>query len=55
MLSNPNVHVCLSAPHNAKQLDENLDSLEQGPLDEQEMSLMTEYGDFVHSKKKWFM
>ena len=55
VLSNPSVHVCLSAPYNAKQLAENLDALEQGPLDEEEMSLITEYGDFVHSKKKWFM
>jgi aryl-alcohol dehydrogenase-like predicted oxidoreductase len=55
VLSNPDVHVCLSAPYNAKQLDENLDSLDQGPLDEEEMSLITEYGSFVRSKKKWFM
>jgi predicted aldo/keto reductase-like oxidoreductase len=54
-LSDPDVHVCLSAPYNAKQLDENLDSLDQGPLDEEEMSLITEYGSFVRSKKKWFM
>jgi aryl-alcohol dehydrogenase-like predicted oxidoreductase len=55
VMSNPSVHVCLSAPFNAEQLDENLDALEQGPLDEEEISLITEYGDFVHSKKKWFM
>jgi aryl-alcohol dehydrogenase-like predicted oxidoreductase len=54
-MSNPSVHVCLSAPYNAEQLDENLDALEQGPLGEEEMRLITEYGDFVHSKKKWFM
>lgn len=55
VLSNPNVHLCLTAPRNIKQLDENLKSLSEGPLNEEEMHLMHEYGDMVHHTKKWFM
>ena len=55
VLSNPNVHVCLTAPRNVKQLEENLKSLDAGPLNEEEMRLIKKYGDLIHSKKKWFM
>jgi aryl-alcohol dehydrogenase-like predicted oxidoreductase len=55
VLSNPNVHVCLTAPRNLKQFEENLASLNAGPLDEEERKFMMEYGDTVHHTKKWFM
>ena len=55
VLSNPNVHVCLTAPRNIKQLEENLKSLDDGPLNEEEMCFIKKYGDLIHSKKKWFM
>lgn len=55
VLSNPNVHVCLIAPSNIKQLEENLKSLDDGPLSEDEMVFIKKYGDLIHSKKKWFM
>lgn len=55
VLSNPNVHVCLTAPSNEKQLTENLDSLKKGPLDEGEMEFMRQFGDAVYKKHKWFM
>lgn len=55
VLSNPHVHVCMTAPTNIKQLVENIRSLESGPLNEEEMQLMIKYGDAVHNKKKWFM
>lgn len=54
-LSNPNVHVCLTAPRNLKQLEENISSLEEGPLSEEEMKFIKLYGDLVHRTKKWFM
>jgi aryl-alcohol dehydrogenase-like predicted oxidoreductase len=55
VLSNPNVHVCLTAPRSVKQLKENLDALEQGPLDSEEMKFMHEFGDAVRHTRKWFM
>jgi aryl-alcohol dehydrogenase-like predicted oxidoreductase len=55
VLSNPYVDVCMTAPSNVKQLENNLSALEQGPLSPEETSFMNDYGDFVHSKKNWFM
>ena len=55
VLSNPNVHVCLTAPRNLKQFEENLASLNSGPLSEEENALMVRIGDEVHHTKKWFM
>lgn len=54
VLSNQKVDVCLNSPSNAKQFDENLKSLERGPLTEEEMTFMREFGDAVHHTKKWF-
>jgi aryl-alcohol dehydrogenase-like predicted oxidoreductase len=55
VLSNPNVHVCLTSPTNVKQFDENLLSLQQGPLPAEEIDFMKKFGDTVHHTKKWFM
>jgi len=55
VLSNPNVHVCLTAPSNMEQFEENLGAIRRGPLDEDEMSFMRNFGDTVHHTKKWFM
>jgi len=55
VLSNPHVHVCLTAPTNARQLQENVAALNQGPLSGEEMQFMKAYGDVVHRTKKWFM
>jgi aryl-alcohol dehydrogenase-like predicted oxidoreductase len=55
VLSNPHVHVCMTAPSNMKQLNENLQALAQGPLSEEEMTFMKQFGDIVHRQKKWFM
>ncbi len=55
VLSNPHVHVCLTAPRNPKELEENLTALRQGPLDEGDMTFMREFGDAVHARQKWFM
>jgi aryl-alcohol dehydrogenase-like predicted oxidoreductase len=55
VLSNPSVHVCLTAPSNMRQLEENIDALRQGPLSEEEMDFMREFGDAVHHTKRWFM
>lgn len=54
-LSNPHVDVCLSAPRNPGQLDENLAELRRGALDEEEMRFMREFGDLVYRKYKYFL
>ena len=55
VLSNPNVDVCLTAPTNEAQLLENIAAFRKGPLDEEELQYMREFGDAVHRTKKWFM
>jgi len=55
VLSNPHVDVCLTAPSNTKQFDENLAALQAGPLDDDELQLVKKYGDFIHGQGNWFM
>lgn len=55
VLSNPHVHVCMTAPSNVKQLCENLDAVRQGPLSREDMEFMRQFGDAVHARRKWFM
>ena len=55
VLSSPHVDVCMTAPRNVGQLDENLKALEQGPLDETDMAFMKQFGDIVHQQQKYFM
>jgi aryl-alcohol dehydrogenase-like predicted oxidoreductase len=55
VLSNPNVHVVMTAPTNEKQLIENIAAIQQGPLNEEDMAFMQQFGDVVHHTKKWFM
>ena len=55
VLSNPHVHVCMTAPRNVKQLEENLRVLENGPLSDEDMEFMRKFGDIVHQKQKYFM
>jgi aryl-alcohol dehydrogenase-like predicted oxidoreductase len=55
VLSNSNVDVCMMAPSNLKHVEENLAAIRQGPLSEDEMQYMREFGSVVHHTKKWFM
>ena len=55
VLSHPDVNVCLTAPKNLKEFEENLASLSAGPLSSEEMKFMKDFGDAVHHTKKWFM
>jgi aryl-alcohol dehydrogenase-like predicted oxidoreductase len=55
VLSRPEVDVCLTAPSNIGQLEENLSALDQGPLPADEISFMREFGDVVHKAHKRFM
>ncbi len=52
VLSNPNVDVCLTAPRNLKQLEENLAAVRQGPLPEDDMQFMRGFGDVVHRENR---
>jgi aryl-alcohol dehydrogenase-like predicted oxidoreductase len=55
VLSNPHVHVCLNAPTNRKQLEQNLAEVRRGPLDEDEMQFMRSFGDAVYREYRYFM
>ena len=54
VLSNPQVDVCLTAPTNLKQFEENLAAVRQGPLSEEDMQFMREFGDAVYRRYKYF-
>jgi len=54
-LSNPHVDVVLTGPKNRQQLQENLQSVkERGPLSEQEMRWIREFGQVVHKASSRF-
>jgi aryl-alcohol dehydrogenase-like predicted oxidoreductase len=55
VLSNPHVDLALTAPSSPGQLEENLAEVAKGPLSDEEMAFMREYGDAVHRARKWFM
>jgi aryl-alcohol dehydrogenase-like predicted oxidoreductase len=55
VMSNPQVHVCLTAPANEKQLKDNIAAVRRGALNEEEMHFMKQFGDAVYSTRKWFM
>jgi len=50
VLSNPDVDVCLTAPSTAAQLEDNLEALDAGPLDEEEMARVRRIGKHVYGK-----
>ena len=51
VMSNPAVHVCLMAPGNLKQFEQNLAEVRQGPLHEEDMQFMRDFGDVVYGRK----
>ena len=55
VLSDPHVHAVLTAPRNERQLRENIEAVKKGPLGEDDMKFMREFGDVVHNQNKWFM
>lgn len=55
VLSNPSVHVCLTAPSNRRELQENLRAVVTGPLVEEEMLFMREFGEAVRRRGGRFM
>lgn len=54
VLSNPAVDVCLCGPKNRKQMQEALQTLNAGPLDEHELERIKRLGDAVHARTMKF-
>jgi predicted aldo/keto reductase-like oxidoreductase len=52
VLTNPHVHVVLTAPQNRHQLEQNMGSLSRGPLEPDEMAWIRQYGQLVKAMKK---
>jgi aryl-alcohol dehydrogenase-like predicted oxidoreductase len=55
VLSNPHVDVCLTAPRNERELEENLAAVRLGALPINETGFLRAYGDAVHRRAGWFM
>ncbi len=52
VLSNPSVDLCMTGARNHEMLRENLETLYQGPLTEDEMDRIRGIGDFIYGKKR---
>lgn len=48
VLSNPNIHMVLTAPATLEQLEDNLKALESGPITEEERRRLEGIGEQVH-------
>ncbi len=55
VLSNPSVHVCMTAPRDERQLQENLSAVARGPLCKEDMEFMRRFGDTVHKQHSFFL
>ena len=55
VLSHPSVHVCLTAPRNLRQFDEDFSALSDGPMAADDLTFMRAFGSAVHERKHWFM
>ena len=51
VLSNPAVDVCLCGAGNLQQLQQNLEALEQGPMNGRELERMRRIGDYIYGRK----
>ena len=48
VLSNPSVDVCMMGARNLKQMQENLKTLDHGPMTEEELKRMRRIGDYIY-------
>lgn len=48
VLSNPAVDVCMMGARSIEQMEENLKTLDQGPMTEEELKRMRKIGDYIH-------
>ena len=56
VLTNPHVDVCLTAPRNMQELEENLAAVREGPLSGEQLKSMEDFGDAVYratKKSRW--
>ncbi|KPL15776.1 MAG: hypothetical protein AMS26_06755 [Bacteroides sp. SM23_62] len=52
VLSNPSVNLCMTGARNHEMLRENLETLDLGPLNEDEMARIRGIGDFIYGKRR---
>ena len=55
LAANSHVHVCMTSPTNLKQLEENFKAVRLGPLSDEEITFMKNFGDAVYKRKKRFL
>lgn len=53
VLSNPHVHVVLTGPKNREQLMMNFRAMQRGPLTQEELDWIRQYGKIIRSKKRF--
>ena len=51
VLGNPSVDMVLAGPRSREHIDEAVAAVEKGPLSEEELKWMREFGDLVHGKR----
>jgi predicted aldo/keto reductase-like oxidoreductase len=51
VLSHPDVNVCVTAPSNAAQMEDNFKALDAGPLHEEEMARVRRIGEHIYRTK----
>jgi hypothetical protein len=49
------VHTVLTAPRSERELRENIAAVRSGPLSDDDVRFVREFGDVVHNQKKWFL
>lgn len=50
VLSNPHADLCMTGPRNAAEMDENLKTLDLGPMTDEEMARVRKIGDHIYGK-----
>jgi aryl-alcohol dehydrogenase-like predicted oxidoreductase len=55
VLSDSHIHAVLTAPRSERELRENIAAVRMGPLDNEDMAFMHEFGNAVYHQQKWFM
>lgn len=50
VLSHPDVNICITAPSNAERMEQNLQALDAGPLDEEEMARIRRIGKHIYGR-----
>lgn len=55
VLSRPEVNICLTGAKNRKELEDNVAALVSGPMAEDELDRVREFGDFVYQTRNHIM